>query len=70
MIVGSTLRARSLEYKVQLTKDFCNYSLPKFQTGELKPIIDSVYDWKDVAEAHRYMEANLNKGKIILTISG
>ena len=29
-IMGSTLRARSLEYKIQLTKDFSDFALPKF----------------------------------------
>ena len=67
-IMGSTLRARSLDYKVQLTQDLVNYAMPKFITKELRPIIDSVFDWKDVAEAHRYMEANKNKGKIILEV--
>ena len=68
-IMGSTLRARSLEYKIQLTKDFCDYAIPKFQSKDLKPIVDSIYSWENVADAHRYMEANKNKGKIILKIS-
>lgn len=68
-IIGSTLRARSLEYKIQLTKDFSEFALPLFQSGELKPVIDSIYNWNNVAEAHRYMESNKNKGKIILEIS-
>ncbi len=68
-IMGSTLRARSLEYKIGLTKDFSDFALSKFATKELQPVIDSVHDWKDVADAHRYMEANKNKGKIILRVS-
>ena len=67
-IMGSTLRARSLDYKIQLTQDFANYAMPKFITKELQPVIDSVFDWKDVVEAHRYMEANKNKGKIVLRV--
>lgn len=68
-IMGSTLRARTLDYKIQLTKDMVNYALPKFQTKELRPVIDSVFDWKEVVEAHKYMEANKNQGKIILKVS-
>ena len=68
-IMGSTLRARSLDYKIQLTKDFSAFALPKFASGELQPVVDSVYDWTEVAEAHRYMERNMNKGKIILKVS-
>lgn len=67
-ITTSALRSRSLDYKVRLTRDFGNFALPHFQTGICKPVIDSIYSWKDVADAHRRMEANLNLGKIVLTI--
>ena len=36
---------------------------------ELKPIIDQVLPWELVDQAHQRMIQNLNKGKIILTIS-
>lgn len=68
VIVGSTLRSRSLNYKIQLSKDFAVMAIPKFVKKELKPVIDSVLDWKEVAEAHRYMECNKNKGKIVLKV--
>ena len=67
-IEGSTLRGRSLEYKIKLTAEFSQYALPRFQSGALKPVIDRVFSWREVAEAHRYMEANKNIGKIILRI--
>lgn len=65
-IIGSTLRTRNLDYQIKLTKDFAEYSLEKFRTGKLKPIIDKIYDWKDVAEAHKYIETNKNIGKLVL----
>jgi putative PIG3 family NAD(P)H quinone oxidoreductase len=68
-VVGSTLRSRSIDYKIKLNKEFSEYALPKFEHGELKAVIDSVWDWKDVSQAHRYMEENKNTGKIILKIS-
>ena len=68
-VIGSTLRSRSLEYQINLTKDFKEKMLPKFSTGKIKPIIDSIYDWKDVSNAHRYMEENKNTGKIVLKVS-
>jgi tumor protein p53-inducible protein 3 len=67
-IMGSTLRARSLDYKIRLSRDLETFAWPLFSSGKLKPVIDSVYDWKDVADAHRYMEANRNQGKIILEV--
>jgi putative PIG3 family NAD(P)H quinone oxidoreductase len=68
-IIGSTLRSRDLDYQIKLSREFAEYSLEKFKDGKLKPFIDKVYDWKDAAEAQKYMEANKNIGKLILKIS-
>ena len=68
-IMGSTLRARTIDYKIKLAQDLMRFAWPLFENGKLKPVVDSVFDWAKVAEAHRYMEANKNKGKIILKVS-
>lgn len=68
-IMGSTLRARSLNYKIQLTRDFKKQFWSRFLDGSFKPIIDSTLDWKDVVNAHERMDANLNAGKIILNVN-
>ena len=68
-VIGSTLRSRPLDYQIKLTKEFSNFALTKFENGTLKPVIDSVFEWHDVSEAHRYMEANKNTGKIVLEIN-
>lgn len=69
-IIGSTLRSRSLDYKIGLTKAFNQTTYKGFNTGELRSVIDSVYDWREVANAHRKMENNENQGKIVLKITG
>lgn len=66
-IRGTTLRNRSLDYKRRLTADFRERCLPLVTSGDLAPVIDSVFDWTDVEEAHGRMERNLNIGKIVLT---
>jgi len=68
-IMGSTLRARTLDYKIKLTRDLVDFAMPLFASGKLQPVIDSVFDWTEVVGAHKYMEANKNKGKIILRIT-
>ncbi len=68
-VVTSTLRNRSLDYKGRLTKAFEDFALPRFADGRLRPVIDQVYDWTEVAQAHRRMEANENVGKIVLRIN-
>lgn len=66
-IKGSTLRNRSDEYKIKLTKEFTDKALHLFSEGKIKPVIDSVFDWNKVEEAHSKMKNNRNAGKIILT---
>ncbi len=66
-IKGTTLRNRSLQYKIELTRNFVKETGKLFKGKKLKPVIDSVYDWNDVEEAHTRMENNLNAGKIVLT---
>lgn len=68
-IMGSTLRARSVDYKIALSKDLQAFAWSHFANGTLKPVVDSVWDWTDVAEAHTYMEGNKNIGKIVLKVS-
>ena len=67
-LLASTLRSRSLDYKIQLTQEFASDVLPGFVDGKFRPVIDSTYDWTDVAEAHRRMENNENAGKIVLRV--
>jgi tumor protein p53-inducible protein 3 len=65
-VTGTTLRGRGLDYKVRLTRDFASFALPRFADGRLRTVIDRVFPWVRVAEAHRYMEENRNIGKIVL----
>lgn len=37
-------------------------------SGALKPVIDKVFDFSDIAEAHRYMEAGHQIGKIVVKV--
>jgi putative PIG3 family NAD(P)H quinone oxidoreductase len=67
-LLASTLRSRSLDYKIELTQEFASDVLPQFLDGHLEPVIDSVYDWSDVSDAHRRMENNENAGKIVLNV--
>jgi len=67
--VGTTLRTRPIEEKVAVTRRFAAEMLPLFDSGALRPVIDSVYAFDDIADAHRHMEANANTGKIVVTIA-
>ncbi|MDR8391736.1 NAD(P)H-quinone oxidoreductase [Aliifodinibius sp. S!AR15-10] len=64
---GTTLRSRSLEYKIKLTQEFSARTLDLFERDLLRPVIDSVHDWQDAEKAHQQMADNKNTGKIVLT---
>ncbi len=65
---GSTLRSRALAYQTKLTEEFSAFGMELFEHGRLQPVVDKIFNWKHAAEAHTYMEANKNAGKIILKI--
>lgn len=67
-IKATTLRSRSLQYKSQLTREFAQGVLPLIEKGEIKPVIDQIFSWKEVQKAHQYMGENKNIGKIVLVI--
>jgi putative PIG3 family NAD(P)H quinone oxidoreductase len=67
-IMGSTLRSRDLNYKISLSQELKERTWPHFETGALRPVIDSVFPISEVGSAHRRMAANQNQGKIILRI--
>jgi len=46
------------------TRDF----LPLFAAGRLKPVLDRVYDFKDLPEAKARMEADAHVGKIVVRV--
>lgn len=68
-IMGSTLRARSLDYKAKLTADLRQHIWPHFADEKLRPVVDSIYHWEDANKAHLYMEENRNIGKIVMKVT-
>jgi len=67
-IRGSTLRARTLDYKCRLAADVYRYAVEenRLTEGKIKPVISKVFEFNNVQDAHSFMELNKNTGKIIL----
>lgn len=65
---GSTLRARDEEYQGRL-RDRLDKYVPDLVSGQLKVLVDKVYKMEEIQEAHRLMEKNVTRGKIICTVS-
>jgi len=67
-LIGTVLRSRPLEQKIDANQRFLSELLPRFDDGTLRPVIDSRYALEDIAEAHNYMATNANIGKILIDI--
>lgn len=67
-VVGTVLRSRPLEEKIEVTQRFAREMLPLFDHGPFDPVIDRRYPLDDIAAAHEHMEANLNIGKILIDL--
>jgi len=65
---GVTLRTRTLEEKLAVTRRFATSVLPLLASGKVRPIIDRVYPLEQIGEAHRVMGENLNFGKLVLRV--
>ena len=68
-IVGTVLRARPLEEKISLAREFSLRAIPLFAEGKLRPVIDRVVPFSDIRSAHEAMAANETFGKIVLVWS-
>lgn len=67
-VMGSTLRNRSPAQKAKLVADFAHEALPRFATGELRPVLGRTYPLAQAREAHAAMERNEVVGKISLLV--
>ena len=67
-VMGSTLRSRSPAQKAKLVADFARNALPRFATGELRPVLGRTYPLAQAREAHAAMERNEVIGKISLLV--
>jgi putative PIG3 family NAD(P)H quinone oxidoreductase len=68
-LTGSTLRAQSPQIKAGIAQELKQHVWPLLNEQKIKPIIDSVFPFADVAKAHKRMESSEHIGKIILDLS-
>ena len=69
-LTGSTLRPRSLNFKGRLASALERHVWPKLESGEIRPVIDTVFPLEKVADAHARMETSRHTGKIVLNVAG
>lgn len=67
-LTGSTLRAQSAQAKAIIACELEEKVWPLLNNKTIKPVIDSVFPFEQVAAAHKRMESNQHIGKIILNL--
>jgi NADPH:quinone reductase len=65
---GVTLRTRTLEEKLAVTRRFATSVLPLLANGKVKPVIERVYAFDEIGEVHKVMGENKNFGKLIVRV--
>ena len=66
-IIGTVLRARTIDEKAAATQAFSRDLLPLFERGALRAVVDRVFPLAAIADAHRRMESNESFGKVVIT---
>jgi len=66
-VIGTIMKSRSEEAKVAMTRRFSERWLDVLKAQIVGPVIDSVFPFSQVADAHRRLEDRRNVGKVILT---
>lgn len=67
-VKGVTLRTRSLEEKLAVTRAFATSVLPLLASGKVRPIIERTYPLAEISAAHTTMGENQNFGKLVITL--
>ncbi|MDH5188636.1 MAG: NAD(P)H-quinone oxidoreductase [Rhodospirillaceae bacterium] len=65
-LTGSTLRARSPEFKGDIAHKLEKNVWPLLKSGRISPIISSVFPLEKAGQAHSLMESSRHIGKIVL----
>lgn len=67
-VMGSTLRTRSAAQKAKLVHDFTERALPRFERGELKPVLAKTLALAEAQSAHDALQRNEVVGKVVLVV--
>ncbi|OPZ84995.1 MAG: Quinone oxidoreductase 1 [bacterium ADurb.Bin425] len=67
-LIGTSMRSRTLEEKIALTKRFESELLPFIASQELQANLDCTMPFEQIVQAHKMMEADANFGKIVMVI--
>ncbi|HEX8574379.1 MAG TPA: NAD(P)H-quinone oxidoreductase [Allosphingosinicella sp.] len=67
-LTGSTLRARSVEFKAALARELRAEVWPHLEAGRIRAVVHATFPLADAAGAHRLMDSGEHVGKIVLEV--
>jgi putative PIG3 family NAD(P)H quinone oxidoreductase len=67
-VIGSTLRARPVDEKAAVMQQLEELVWPKLVSGEIKPIVDTVFPIQDIEAAHDLVASDKTLGKVVLSV--
>lgn len=65
-LYGVSNRMRTPEERAQATRRFAAEVMPAVASGALRPLVDKVYALEEAEEAHRYVYADRQVGKVVI----
>jgi putative PIG3 family NAD(P)H quinone oxidoreductase len=68
-VIGTVMRTRTLNERVELIRLFQDHVLPGFVDGRLRPVVGAVHSMAEIAAAHQAMEQDKTFGKVVLVWS-
>jgi NADPH:quinone reductase len=67
-VTGSTMRPRTVEEKAGIAAELRERIWPLLESGNIKVVIHEIFEFSQVAEAHRTLECGEHAGKIVLRL--
>jgi NADPH:quinone reductase-like Zn-dependent oxidoreductase len=67
-IVGTVLRSRPLEEKIEAATMLRKHIVPWLAAGTVKPLVDRVFPLGSAGEAHAYVASDASFGKVLLSM--
>jgi NADPH:quinone reductase len=66
--IGTMLRSRPIEEKIDVSRRFERLVIPQFESAKLRTVVDTVFEFAQIADAHRLMESDKSFGKIVVRV--
>lgn len=67
-VIGTTLRARSLQAKGRVVEGVRTGVWPLVEEGTVRPVVEKTFPLAEAAAAHEYFDSGEHRGKILLTV--